>query len=361
MKNVGSKSCQDSKIWSQVVICVLNWYSWRDTLDCLESLQQLSYPNFLTIVVDNGSMDDSVKKIKTWAEVNLEGGTFVEYTRGEALNGGVNCSEDALECLPSTKRLVLIRNELNLGFAGGNNVAIHYALHRRHPADYIFLLNNDAKVENDCLINLIHVAREADASIVGTVMKDESTGGIIQIAGRPNLRFALIRQFFQPVFRWPARPALFESDYWTCLWVSGSAMLIREDVLRDVYARRQQYFDNGLFLYNEEVEFCYFARQSGFKSVTTKLAAIYHKQKASSGGEKNPLAYYYINRNHIILAKRVLPLPWKILFPLINVPLCLLRSVKNAIYLRPRSSRAVLCALLDGYRGVTGKWRHHNR
>ena len=41
-----------------VAISILNWNGWRDTLECLESVRRLDYPNYLAIVVDNGSWDD---------------------------------------------------------------------------------------------------------------------------------------------------------------------------------------------------------------------------------------------------------------------------------------------------------------
>ena len=49
-------------------ILVLNWNNWRDTIECLESVFQNSYPNYQVVCIDNGSTDDSEQKIKEWAE-----------------------------------------------------------------------------------------------------------------------------------------------------------------------------------------------------------------------------------------------------------------------------------------------------
>ncbi len=51
----------------QVAIIILNWNGWFDTIECLESIYQINYPNYQVIVVDNNSSDDSIKKIKDYA------------------------------------------------------------------------------------------------------------------------------------------------------------------------------------------------------------------------------------------------------------------------------------------------------
>ena len=110
-----------------VVIIVLNWNGKEDTVECLRSLQQLSYQNFEILVVDNGSTDGSV----AWFRQELPDITLAE-------------------------------NNTNLGFAEGNNVGIRCAI--RRGADYVLLLNNDTIVNKDFLTYLVAVA-ENDPSI----------------------------------------------------------------------------------------------------------------------------------------------------------------------------------------------------
>ena len=154
--------------YPSVVISILNWNGWGDTLECLESVRRLDYPNFLTVVVDNGSWNGSADKIKAWAEANLgPGHVIADYSRETALAGGDPATELALDRAPSSARMVLIRNEENLGFTGGNNVSIHYALLLSHAANHVMLLNNDTEIAHDCLDNLVLVAQRARAGIVG--------------------------------------------------------------------------------------------------------------------------------------------------------------------------------------------------
>src|SRR5512141_114352 len=96
--------------WPRVAIIVLNWNGWRDTIECLESLQRLTYPNYQVVVVDNGSTDNSVEHIRK-----------------------------------AYPRVRLLETGKNLGWSGGNNIGIKYALGQE--TEYIHLLNNDTKAE----------------------------------------------------------------------------------------------------------------------------------------------------------------------------------------------------------------------
>ncbi|MFZ6017577.1 MAG: glycosyltransferase family 2 protein [Nitrospirota bacterium] len=317
---------QELKAWPKVAIIVLNWNGLKDTIECLESLKKITYPNYEVIVVDNGSKGND-------ADVLEE--KYKDYIK-------------------------VIRNKENLGFTGGNNVAIHYAIYRKYPVDYVFLLNNDAIIEKDCLTHLVSVACKTNAGIVGAIIVEESASER-QFAGCSG-NYPLIRQFFQPLVRWPFPPHGFENDFWTCFWVSGAAMLIRKETLRDVYASTGRYLNNQLFLYGDELDFCTTARKLGYESITTKQAIVYHPKRAtSSGGKYNPVAYYYCTRNHILLAREMLPIQLKVFFYPSNLLICLIQILKNIIYRRFYSAWAIIYGFWDAYKGVTGKWKYHDQ
>ena len=167
-------------------------------------------------------------------------------------------------------------------------------------------------------------------------------------------------QFFYPLVNWHL-PAPASHDFWPSDCVHGGAMLIRADALRAVHAARGNYFLEGLFMYNEGAEFHYQAGRLGYGAVTARKAVVYHKNARSSGGTENPLAYYYTERNRVLVASQVLPLGWRILFHLVNVPLGSARILKNAVRGRVAAAQAILEGLADGYRGRDGKWRRHDR
>ncbi len=344
------------EISPKVGIIILNWNGWRDTIDCLTSVLYLTYTNYQLIVVDNGSRDESVKRIKAWAAENLAPShVFTEYTQAAALQGGDEDREDAFESAPSKAGMVLIRNEENLGFTGGNNIAIHYALRKKYPVGYVFLLNNDAIVEKDCLTHLIDTAHETDAGIVGAVVLNRQ---------KKEVQFAksasFCRLFLAPIRTLP-RPDV-NSTFWTSPTVSGAGMLINSNLLDTIYRSRNFYLNPALFCYGEELELGFITQSVGSKSTVAGGAFVYHgTENHLVGWRKSIIVPYYFTRNRVLIANRVLPLHWRILFHLLFLPLST-RRVLKLTFLRERNTAwAIVCGLIDGYRGVTGQWAHHDR
>ena len=99
----------------KVVVLILNWNGWRDTMQCVESVRQSLYSNFHIVVIDNHSEDDSVAQLK--AGCCFESGLGTERYPG--------CD--------------ILETEENLGYAGGNNAGFEYALTLN--ADYVLVLN----------------------------------------------------------------------------------------------------------------------------------------------------------------------------------------------------------------------------
>ena len=232
---------KDSKDLPFVVIVSVNWNGWRDTLECLESVRRLDYPNYLMIVVDNASRDDSLARIREWAE-KKEGYLLVEYPETVARAGGEVVQEQALTAALPASRAVLIRSAVNAAITGGGNLAIEYALRRDQPVDYVFMLENDAKAEKRTLSHLVEVARKENAGIVGGVILDWKTGQI-QYAERTTL----LRWFFRPLVNYDLPLPAKEVDYWPSAGVSGPSMLIRRDVLDTLYASIGHHIPSDLF------------------------------------------------------------------------------------------------------------------
>ncbi|MEE8201878.1 MAG: glycosyltransferase family 2 protein, partial [Candidatus Acidoferrales bacterium] len=299
----------------------------------------------------------SPERIRRWAgEKRGEGQAVVEYTRAAALQGGEEEREGALGRAAPALRMVLVRNEENLGCAGGNNVAIQYALRRKRPADYVFLLNNDATVEKDCLTHLVEVARRAQAGIVGATILDRNEG-TITFGGRTSL----LRLFFTPLVSWRLPPPDGHGGYWPSFSGRATGMLIGAETLQAVYAATGEYLESRLFMYAEEEALCYAAAKAGKSTYVASAARVHHRGPRRRERGYNPPAYYYQTRNRVLLARKILPPHWKLLFHLVNGPLVLWATMKRGLRLEGNAALAMLCGLADGYRGISGKWKHHDR
>ncbi len=246
----------------KVTIVIINWNGWEDTIECLESLYRIDYPNYEIIIVDNHSHDDSVKKIK-------------DYSKG--------------------KELIIIENEENYGFAGGNNIGIQYALKNFKPK-YILLLNNDTIVDEDFLEELINAGeKDTQIGILGPKIYYYDKPDVIWSAGcKISWKFARGIQIGSDEVDKGQYDDQKEVEY-----VSGSAFLIKTDVI-DVIGL----MDRKYFLYFEESDWTLRANQAGYKSLYVPTAKIWHKVSRSGGGISKPTGLYYITRNRWIFMKK---------------------------------------------------------
>ncbi len=143
-----------------IAIVILNWNGWGDTCECLASLLESSYQNFQVILIDNGSADDSIEKIKLWANggTPISIGPHSSNSRTYIVPYKEHSLSDADSWMNKTYpidrcKMILISSPENLGFAKGCNVGIRYAIQSKFK--YIFLVNNDTTIESICLEKLV--------------------------------------------------------------------------------------------------------------------------------------------------------------------------------------------------------------
>ena len=276
------------KMNPKVSIIILNWNGWKDTIECLESLYGITYPNYVVVVVDNGSEDESIEKIKEWAKGKIEVKSkffeynpvnkpirYIEYNRESAEAGGVK--EKEVQGLASSKKMVIIGNEKNYGFAEGNNIGMEYALRALNP-DYILLLNNDTVVESKFLSELVEVA-EGDEKI-GIV------GPSIYLFNKPD----------KLQFEWKYKKINTPTEDYS---ISGCVFLIRSSLVNIVGL-----LDPAYFLYYEENDYFAKAKKNGYKVkyVPTKDKVL-HKVSASVN-KVSELQTYYMTKNRFLFMKK---------------------------------------------------------
>jgi GT2 family glycosyltransferase len=303
-----------------VAVVILNWNQGHETIGCLEDVILSDYPNRLLFVVDNGSVDNSGREIAHWIAEQ-----------------------------PSAIRdtAALIVSKQNRGFAGGMNLGMASALAK--GADYVFLLNNDARVEPGTIRHLIDAAIHGGAAFVGALVLD-SEREKIRFARRywPWMLFGLTLASIPKIGSW-----------WSTAYADGSALLIRADVLRARHDEHGHYFDERLFIYWEDVDLCRYGVSRGYLCLVARDARVYHDPGGSAGGAGNPRSSYYVTRNRIVIANRWLPLPWRIAFHVYYVPSRVLLQILRLGKVSRRTVAAVGAGLVDGYLGRSGRWSRH--
>lgn len=294
---------------NRVYIILVNWNGWKDTIECLESLIQLDYPDYRIVVCDNGSQDDSLKMLRIWGENNFknEPGSWQEYSRTGAEKGG-----DGVD-----SAFILINNGANLGFGGGTNVGLRYAL-ARGDADYCWLLNNDTVVHSAALEAMVtRLVEKFDAGMCGSTLRYYDDHSRVQALGGAiyfdwlGVAWHIGRTLNGEV---PPDPAPVEKkmDY-----VVGASLLVRTAYVIDI-----GYLDEDYFLFFEELDWA----RRGLGAYTLAYAPksiVYHKIGRSIGTNCNPALKsvtcdYYTLRNRIKYSRRYcksrLPLIYMIIF-----------------------------------------------
>lgn len=322
-----------------VWIVLVNWNGWRDSLECLESVFRLDYPQFRVVVCDNGSADGSVEAIANWAA----------GTRAAPVPAGplahlswppwpkpIACAvlDAPVRAAPPGVPLLLVRTGANLGFAGGNNIGIRLAL--ADPAcRFVWLLNNDTVVEPACLRHMVEAA-SADAAI-------GITGSVNCFYAEPERVQALGGGRFWPrrvsgalhghrVHAGAITAALWQRAQTSLDWISGASMLVSRRFLERIGEMDERYF-----LYFEEIDWALRARAE-FKNALARRARLYHKAGSATGERSdNAFSVYTQCRARFKLYRKMMPG---------LLPVCYLRTVKDFFSAALRGRRASAGAIL---------------
>ena len=300
---------------SRVTIILVNWNGWRDTIECLDSLLLLEYPDFRIVVCDNGSGDESLKEIKNWADCNNV--KYAEYQRAVAETDG---------SLVFDPLLTLIRNEENLGFAGGNNVGLRYAT-ARGDADYCWLLNNDTVVEPDALTHMVtRLQQHPEFGICGsTILLYHDRQRIQALGGGHYFRWIGLPWHYGRFTGWGKTINLQRAETWMN-YVEGASMLVSRQFLDKVGLLCEDYF-----IYFEEADWAIRA-EGRFKLAYAPLSIVYHKVGGTVGTSSNPAKMSYICdyfniRNRLLFTRRFYPASistiYLVLFGAILLRICL--------------------------------------
>ena len=232
-------------------------YNNTDVTECLlKSIKLSDYDNLETIIVDNGSLTNSI---------------------------------DALEDLYSNVKLV--KSPKNLGFAGGNNLGLKHAI-----GEFVFFVNNDTIFTKD-LISCLHseLAYDNNLGVVSPKILFYDNPSVIQYVGSTNMNSFTVRN--RHVGNGEEDRGQFDKEKAT-FYAHGAAMMIPRKVIEEVGEMSCEFF-----LYYEELDWCERIRGAGYSIHVVPAARIYHKESLTAG-KSSVLKTYYMTRSRFLFARR---------------------------------------------------------
>ncbi|ODS30564.1 MAG: putative glycosyl transferase [Candidatus Scalindua rubra] len=277
----------------KTAVIILNWNGWRDTVECLESLRRSTINKFTAVVVDNGSNDDSLEKIRAWIETLNSGGEedisslLTEFDREQIPVGSSSIKEKSFSKLP---KFIILKNGENLGFAGGNNVGIRFALWIGYKR--ILLLNNDTTVEPDSLEQLLSFMDEnRNYEVVTPMICYYDDPDIVWNCGG-KLTWWGSRNYYHRDQKADQCPV----GHREISFITGCALMARADIFRKYGLLSEQFF-----LGEEDYEFSLRMVREGVAMAVVPAARIYHKVSRGKAlvFKNNTLSgvfIYYLNR-----------------------------------------------------------------
>ena len=250
-------------------IILLNWNGYKDTVECLASLFACVKQDFIWVVVDNGSENESVKEITSF--LNNSGKDFSVVKQGETPSSPLKAGQGIVYCLKE-----------NYGFAKGNNLGIalveQLAANEGSPKpSHYLLLNNDTVVEPDFLEKLETFAREHPQYVALTpqIRYAEPRNKIWNCGGR--LFFGLRKYYYLD----QDYTTIKQKEYIKINLITGCALFAKRELLGS-----EGLLTNRFFFGEEDFDFSLRMQEQGKKMACVLDSVIYHKLGASRDVKK---------------------------------------------------------------------------
>ena len=248
-----------------IAVILVNWKKYNLTSKCIDSLNKSNYKNFKIILVDN------------------------EYSE-----------KSLIDLRNKHKELIVFKEKNNLGFAGGNNIGIRYALENDY--DYIMLLNNDTEVTENFILPLVErIEKDHSLGAVQPLILNFSNKSIIWNAGGKLNKFLGLTS--TRLNNNKLNSSIVFNDFTD--WISGCGILIKSEIVKKIGL-----LDEKFFTYYEDVDWSLRMKNLGYDLGFVKESIIYHHGSSSSKNKKtkegviSSKIHYFNIRNHILLLKK---------------------------------------------------------
>jgi GT2 family glycosyltransferase len=249
-----------------VLIIVLNWMKYEDTINCVNSLLKLSYPDFKIMLVDNHSLNESVQVLE--------------------------------KIFPD---ILLVKSSENNGYAAGNKIGVDYAL--KNNFDAVWILNNDCTVRQESLFELVQSYKRNGNALYSNLTLLSENPNVIHYAGtyeidealQPDkyptydkLKGKLLEEYKNLLIEKPAR-------------IYGHSMFIPVEVIK-----KYGFMDTRYFMFCEETDYTLSLHKIGIPSIFVPTAIITHISTSTFklSDKMKYVGVYYGIRNTILFDKK---------------------------------------------------------
>ena len=269
----------------RVTAIIVNYRTPDMSLQCLDALagERAKLPGLSVILADGGSGDGSVERLAA-----------------------------GLATSPHRDWVTLLPLPFNGGFGWANNQGIRRALQQPEPAEFVYLVNPDAIIEPGALVALVAAIRaDPKAASAGSQLLAPQGWAVGSAFTFPTVASEFFRGANTPLLERLARvkPLVVETDRPVeAEWVTGASVLFRAEALRQCGL-----FDEGFFLYFEEVELMHRLAAAGWKALHVPGSRVRHVGGAATGvvdgaSEKARLPDYWFRSRRRYFARTRGPL-----------------------------------------------------
>jgi GT2 family glycosyltransferase len=310
-------------------VITVNWNGAADTEACLASLLDANPRPHGIAVVDNGSREGEVERLRAWAAAR---GVLVRSFDDDAAHW-----PGAADRTPRPGEIALFTSKINRGFSGGNNIALAYA-ERDPSATHFLLLNNDATVTPAYFADL-------ESALAGYGETGLASGSIYEMAPPHRVWYAggrimPLRTSVAHHYEVPAGDGVVPTGF-----ISGCSMMISATALHRLGHLPECYFPG----YVEDTEYSQRALEAGFPLLYVPRAVAYHRVSASFGPyQQSTRVIYALTRHRGFWARRNLRGRRRLLALSYLAMTKPVRAVVDALRGHPRIGWAVFTGMLDG-------------